>query len=349
MAEPTKLPFDLFTTERFDPRQRFEAWREAASSLFDVYGREGMSTAQGFDATLASYHLGDLIVMRADFDAQRFDRPRRKLAADGLDHYQVQLYASGRESGVANDRDLEVRPGDVQILDLGRPVATKTEACKTVALFVPRDVLHAALPGADDLHGRVLRGDSGPGGLLADYMTSLVRRADSMTTADAAPVATASVALVAACLRPTADGLAQARSQIDEVTLERIKRHIDERVTQSGLGPDALCAQFGISRARLYRLFEADGGVARYIQSRRLRRALVALGSPDNGQRRIIDVALDLGFTSEAHFSRLFRRAYGVTPSEVRHHPYPRGTAGGDRGHSGSRIAGWLAGLQRSG
>ena len=32
----------------------------------------------------------------------------------------------------------------------------------------------------------------------------------------------------------------------------------------------------------------------------------------------VCDIAFNLGFSSEAHFSRIFRRAFGLSPSEVR-------------------------------
>lgn len=73
-----------------------------------------------------------------------------------------------------------------------------------------------------------------------------------------------------------------------------------------------------MSRATLYRLFESIGGIAAYIQSRRLARAYAALVRPAHRHRRLYDIALDWGFVSEAHFSRSFRRAFGLSPSEAR-------------------------------
>jgi hypothetical protein len=77
----------------------------------------------------------------------------------------------------------------VQILDLSRTNATETKASTTIALVVPRDTLREALPTGGDLHGLVLRGTGGTGGLLADYMRSLVMRADAITIADAPTIA----------------------------------------------------------------------------------------------------------------------------------------------------------------
>ena len=55
-----------------------------------------------------------------------------------------------------------------------------------------------------------------------------------------------------------------------------------------------------------------------YIQQRRLIRAFAVLCAPETRYRRILDVAVESGFASDATFVRAFRRQFGVTPGEVR-------------------------------
>jgi AraC-like DNA-binding protein len=124
--------------------------------------------------------------------------------------------------------------------------------------------------------------------------------------------------MIAACFHSTAESMARVRTSIEAVTLERIRRHITASLGSPGLHPEALCGLFRISRTQLYRLFEPLGGVAAYIQEQRLGRAYAELSNTTLGHRRIYDIAFDLGFSSEAHFSRIFRRAFGLSPSEVR-------------------------------
>lgn len=45
------------------------------------------------------------------------------------------------------------------------------------------------------------------------------------------------------------------------------------------------------------------------------------LASTSRARRRIYEIAFALGFASEAHFSRAFKRAFGLTPKDV-----PQGT-----------------------
>lgn len=77
-----------------------------------------------------------------------------------------------------------------------------------------------------------------------------------------------------------------------------------------------IAAQLRVSPAYLTDLFRRHEGVsiARYQRRLRLSRALVELPHTED----IAALALDLGFSSHAHFSTAFRATYGETPSMYR-------------------------------
>lgn len=77
-----------------------------------------------------------------------------------------------------------------------------------------------------------------------------------------------------------------------------------------------IAAQLQVSPAYLTDLFRRHEGVsiARYQRRLRLSRALVELPHTQD----IAALALDLGFSSHAHFSTAFRATYGETPSMYR-------------------------------
>jgi len=58
--------------------------------------------------------------------------------------------------------------------------------------------------------------------------------------------------------------------------------------------------------------------VNEYVKLRRLAKASEAL---KNKEERIIDIALDCGFSDHANFTRAFKWAYKITPEEFRDHP----------------------------
>jgi AraC family transcriptional regulator len=77
-----------------------------------------------------------------------------------------------------------------------------------------------------------------------------------------------------------------------------------------------IAAQLRVSPAYLTDLFRRHEGIsiARYQRRLRLSRALIELPHTEN----IAALALELGFSSHAHFSTAFRATYGETPSMYR-------------------------------
>jgi AraC-like DNA-binding protein len=345
-----KLPFSQFSTAQMPAREQFEAWHESISVVFQTSPLADRPSDAGFAASLSAYHLGNLMVSQVNFEGQRFVRDQRKLTSDGMDHYLVQLYATGGLDGVADDRERVLRGGDVQILDLARTNDTIAKASSTVAVVVPREILREAMR-TDNLHGLVLRGDDGAGGLMADYMRALAARAGAITLGDAPNIAQATTDMIAACFRTTAETMARARPALEATLVERLRSHIETTLGSPGLNADALCQAFGLSRSALYRLFEPLGGVAAYIQERRLGRAYADLADLSKPPCKIYEIAYRWGFVSEAHFSRAFRRAFGVTPGDVRAGATTTLMAAkSDLADLGSERAyrGWLRSLRRT-
>lgn len=98
--------------------------------------------------------------------------------------------------------------------------------------------------------------------------------------------------------------------------VQRARRVLGARLAES-LSLAALAREVGVSRGRLCRVFRHRTGTTlhAYREQVRLRAALEALASP---RRDLTELALDLGYSSHSHFGANFRRAFGVTPSQVR-------------------------------
>lgn len=103
---------------------------------------------------------------------------------------------------------------------------------------------------------------------------------------------------------------------VDEID-SCIKDHDDEALTLS-----QLALRFGGSSFYISRKFREISGMQLrdYLRYRRLAFALKELRETRKG---ILDIALDYGFASHEAFSRAFKRAYGILPSEYRRNPVP--------------------------
>jgi AraC-like DNA-binding protein len=111
--------------------------------------------------------------------------------------------------------------------------------------------------------------------------------------------------------------------------------HIAQRFTEEALRVESVARSLGISPRYLQRLLESSGrSFTARVTEMRLQKAFALLMGRDGGERRISDVAMEVGFSDISHFNRLFRARFGDSPRGVRgsrdarespqHSPAPR-------------------------
>src|SRR6185437_7198589 len=99
----------------------------------------------------------------------------------------------------------------------------------------------------------------------------------------------------------------------------RVHSFIEQHLGEEDLSPGLVAAAHHVSVRYLHRLFEAeDTTVAAWIRRRRLDRCRRDLADPALSALPVSTVAAKWGITDPAHFSRLFRSAYGLPPAEYR-------------------------------
>jgi AraC-like DNA-binding protein len=105
---------------------------------------------------------------------------------------------------------------------------------------------------------------------------------------------------------------AQAHRKWAESARVVLNRRVGERVLLGEVAKEVHCSPF-----HLVRVFRRHVGlpIHRYLNRLRLRLAVQRLVE---GERRLTELALDLGFSSHAHFCDAFHREFGSPPSGLR-------------------------------
>lgn len=101
--------------------------------------------------------------------------------------------------------------------------------------------------------------------------------------------------------------------------IQKVLDYIEGNLAQD-LSPEELSKVAALSPFYFQRLFTrlVKRPVNAYIKMRRLARACEPL---EDKSKRILDIALDYGFNSHEHFTKSFKRAFGITPEEYRNNP----------------------------
>lgn len=269
----------------------------------------------GFAASNTIWDLGDLTVSQVRAPGLDLRRGQGQIRRDQIDTWFLTCVRRGAIAHHAGGGVARLLPGLAALHSLGEPFERHRTAGEWTSIFFSRDFapeLNAALERA---RNRPL--DTPLGALLADFVTAVERRLPELAAGEAGSVAAMLRPMLAACLAPTPDRLAEAAPAIAETRRERVRRAVRRHLGSPSLSPARLGRMVGISRSNLYRLYEAEGGVARYIAVIRLRAAHAALSDAAD-LRPIHLVAESVGFADAASFSRVFRRAFGCAPGELR-------------------------------
>lgn len=317
-GETGTIPRFCFTTADLAPRDRFQAWRKTIEVLFESAPPKRPSLSP-FSATLTAFHFGVFLLCHSQIDAGRYRRSARRLQWDDVDHFVLSLCLRGSVVFGRNGAfPARLRPLDIGILDLSASADILIAQGEAISLILPRTAMPPSVAGPSPRPGWVLLRESPLGAFLGRLMVGLIAAAPRLGMHEATALALGLPAVVASCLgadpRCQPEGSRTARADIGR----QLRLHIEKNLHLETLGSTKLMADLHLSRSQLYRQFEKTGGVGHYIRRRRLRRCLLTLCSPLHADQRIADIAYDMGFTDEAHFSRLFRQTFGVSPRAAR-------------------------------
>lgn len=315
MLPPDNLFCQKWSSRGFCPGERFDAW-QAALNVSHLGWTLQRNQKADFSADVQVTKLPDLQVVRCLCQPCSGFRGRREIAAGGRAYYGLLLLHKGQEEVTMGSRTVLLEPGNILLWDSTEPIRFKLHSpvYKTTVL-VPQTRMDDALPQTRNLVGKAMDWRQGLGAVAASHIAALCAQASHIHHLQAHPAAETALMLIATSL-----GSQEARAGESARTgfADRIKTHIESNLDDLALGPGTLAERFSISIRYLHLLFaKEDQTVSRWILERRLercRRDLMVAGPHKN----ITETAFAWGFNDGAHFSRVFKKRYGVSPREYR-------------------------------
>ena len=304
----------FFSTDDLPSCEQLETGRQHHADIVDL-PRAG-EPIDVFPARTACWEIGDLIFTHAVIE-QGPERALGLVPEASRDHWRLVLIRQHRAADVlafdgngltSRLSEQRLSTSALSFRSSAAPLKGGRKGDEVFTLLLPR----AALPQLAQEFGNAFNPDVSPAmqGLLGDYLARLARALPLVSSEQARILAGPTTELVAACVTPTS-------ARINAPLIDRATSVIRQNMASPDFGPDQLCQLLAMSRSKLYRFFEAFGGVASYIQRERLCAALVRLEHPDPVQP-IHQIAAAVGFHDHSTFSRAFRREFGLSPSAVR-------------------------------
>jgi AraC family transcriptional regulator, positive regulator of tynA and feaB len=319
-----------------DTRHRLDDWADilAATHLaFEVHPTD--QTPSEFRGAVTRRPIGDLMLV--DCAASPFLGHRGPAVmtpeTEQEDILGFQFVCKGIETVREGARVLALTPGNVVLWDGHQPTDVEiVEPFHKRTLLFPRERVLAVCPRLAELRALPPLDGSGAARLLVRYMNALALEQPWLEGAAGVAAANAALELLRAAVEPC---VPTTRAATREAMRAEIRRYVRTHLQDPALGPASIARAYAVSVRALHALFEdVDESVAGMVRSERLARCLEDLQRPNGGS--VTDIAFRWGFCDAAHFSRVFKRAFGTTPSEVRQQAL-RGDADAALGASGAR------------
>lgn len=303
------------------PGRGVDALRQLRAMTADICDVVPLTTEDDFHVTTVTMMTRNALLVDTRATDQEYDRTPAHVARGAMDHFQITLCVEGEMRFSSGRREVTMGPGAICLIDMAQPNRTVLRGggsrTRLMAIILQRAMLAPRLAHPDSATATLLPSNHPHTRLLASHYAALTLPPEPEAgSAEATIEAIADI--VAAAAGGTADIAAGVERAERHLYLAMIKRRIADNLETDALTAEELCRHFQISRATLYRLFEADGGLSHYVREQRLNLAFRQLISPSAEDTRLIDLAVGMRFSSDSTFIRAFRRKFGLTPGELR-------------------------------
>lgn len=297
-------------TVHADEREAY--WAGAQEALF--FPLDFRSRAAGFAGRAQGFDLGPVQIRRVAAGPSHALRTPRTIAEADPQRLELTMLLRGRQERTQDGRVAVLGAGDITSVDTSRLFTVTSETAFEMLTFsIPKNLL--------------------------------VRDEDRLLRTTAVPIGQEAgvAAVIGPFLRSVADGLADGRVAESDTSvgegivdlvrglyarrgrpghselLAELKLWIDGHLHDPQLGPQAIARANYLSVRRLHKLFAEEGTtVSSWIRQRRLERCRRDLADPALAGETVSSIAWSWGFRNPGHFSRVYRAAYGFSPSAGR-------------------------------
>lgn len=326
----TLLSSPLTTPESLagDSTPRFEAGHaESLSEWRNLVGRRFVpltitSEESSFSGDARTIRVGETRLTEITATAHRVRRLGAQIHPDDSKDIKLSLLIEGSGRLDQDGRSATLRPGDVAIYDTSRPYTLQFDRpVRTLVMVFPHHLLGLSEKSLRGVTATRLPGDAGIGNVISPFMAQLAGNLDQLEGANGVRIMYSALNLVTALLSAELAEHAPASDDVIRLNIETLRLYIDTHLADPDLTTTSIARAHYVSSRYLQQLFHEEGlTVSGYIRARRLEQCRVDFCDVGQASIPILSIAQRWGFVDGAHFSRVFKAAYGQSPREYRKH-----------------------------
>ena len=307
-----------FSTRSLIATEQLLAWRARVGHVVDVPPSK-QQLSEGFNGHIDFYGAGGLTFTDCSTDAMVLERSVARVSTDTNRNIAFHMFLEGGVgsfTGMHKKRSAADPKHGIVALDLNQPFKVERGACRVLTMFVPREIVAEGVPDVDSIHGRVVPQESPLARLILNHAAGIISGISKLDSRSAADALNTGADLLIAAFRHDTSLKGADRASLQAAVIGQVRRYVEANLHRGDLTPASVVDGLQLKRSTIYRWFEHEGGLGAYIRNCRLRAAADELVRYPH--LPVTEIAYGLGFNSTSDFSRAFRRAFEMSPQEMR-------------------------------
>jgi AraC family transcriptional regulator, positive regulator of tynA and feaB len=301
------------STSGLTPKRQIECWTNALTELcgqFDVDPLDASSLEGRVNYTTVSR----LKLCQIEVSQHRIAHPTSHAGPGEHPFVKILFQTYGVSHFEQNGSHFDLMPGDCLVYDVGCPhTIVSPSLTRHEVVIVPTELLQERGFHSAKLPACKISARTGTGRIAHDFMHVTFGEAPKLSPQTAHGVADTLIDLL---LLPLRESCASFERGGPGALYERAQAFIHDHLRDPDLSIDQISMALGCTKRYLHMVFSERGiTVSEYIWRARLLNCRQELEIP--GNKTITDVAFSWGFSSSSHFSRIFRKYFGIVPSSI--------------------------------
>lgn len=309
----------VFTTEGLEPSKRYAAWQGA---ICDVYVHVDVNAEERADyhGFIREVRFGPVTMTDVLVSEQRITRRERHIAKLDKDCYYVEFVQQGKVNILQAGQTLLSQPGTGTIFSASEAYDLECIGrVRSLYLEIPRKDFSSRFNENRIPVAATMTTGRGLGRIAAEFCSMLASEGSPLEETVRARLGDELLDVLALALDMGDKDDFSEDATAQKARLRSVKSWIEEHLADPDLSLEKIAKSNGVSLRHLHYLFRlTDLSASEWILDRRLLRCHDALIRPELRALSVTEVAYRFGFRSSSHFSTVFRRKFGHSPSELR-------------------------------
>jgi AraC family transcriptional activator of tynA and feaB len=303
------------STSGMTPKRQIQCWSDALTDLCGQFDIDPLK-ASSLDARVNYTTVSRLKICQIEVSQHRIAQTAARAKSRLSEHPYVKILfqTEGISYFEQDGRRIELRPGDCLAYDVACPHTIVSPGfTRHDVVIVPKELLRERGFHSSRMSACKLSALTGTGKIAHDFVHATFDEAAKLSRNNAVVVADSLIDLL---LLPLREADAMFDRGGPEAMYIRAQAFIREHLRDPDLSIDQISAALGCTKRYLHMLFSDRGTtVSDYIWHARLQNCRHELET--HAGKTVTDVAFSWGFSSSSHFSRVFRKYFGIVPSSI--------------------------------